>query len=182
MQEFCHEQWRPVVGFDPCYEVSNKGRVRSAERAVKHPRAASGSCIRPAKIRTLTLNRRTGYLQVSLQLNSKKYTRTAHMLVAQAFLPPCPGPVGIHAGCWTVDHIDNDKTNNAASNLQWLPCDVNFRKDNLGERHSQSKLTESAVRAIREDTRTQKEIAADHGISQAHVSDIKRRKFWAHCA
>jgi DNA-binding CsgD family transcriptional regulator len=49
-----------------------------------------------------------------------------------------------------------------------------------GERHAHAKLTESDVLAIRADSRLQKDIARQHGITQAVVSKIKRRRLWGH--
>ena len=49
-----------------------------------------------------------------------------------------------------------------------------------GVSHYCAKLTEDAVRAIREDTRLQREIAAEYGVAQTLVSKIKARKKWAH--
>lgn len=49
-----------------------------------------------------------------------------------------------------------------------------------GEAHTESKITEADVIAIRADTRMQKVIAATYGISQTQVSRIKRREKWAH--
>lgn len=51
---------------------------------------------------------------------------------------------------------------------------------NRGERCGHSKLTEDQVRAIRVDTRTQRVIAAEYGISQSNVGLIKTRKNWKH--
>lgn len=47
-----------------------------------------------------------------------------------------------------------------------------------GERHSQSKLTERDVLAIRADARTQRIVAAEYGIDRVTVSDIRRGKSW----
>ena len=43
-----------------------------------------------------------------------------------------------------------------------------------------SRLTEEQVLAIRADTRPQRSIAADYGITQTNVSAIKRRQTWTH--
>lgn len=43
-----------------------------------------------------------------------------------------------------------------------------------------TKLTREQVIAIREDTRSQRAIAADYGLTQANVSRIKLRKTWKH--
>lgn len=52
----------------------------------------------------------------------------------------------------------------------------------FGERSHLSKLTDSQVRSIREDSRTQDEIAASYGVSQTCISKIKLRSRWRHLA
>lgn len=52
--------------------------------------------------------------------------------------------------------------------------------DVRGEKHGASKLTDSKVRAIRRDRRTQAVIAESYGISQSLVSQVKRGKVWRH--
>jgi hypothetical protein len=47
-----------------------------------------------------------------------------------------------------------------------------------GEQHYNAKLTEDDVRAIRADTRLQREIAEDLGISRQNVSLIQNHKTW----
>jgi predicted XRE-type DNA-binding protein len=47
-----------------------------------------------------------------------------------------------------------------------------------GEKHGRSKLTNEQVCLIRKSDRLQREIAADFGITQAHVSVIKNGKKW----
>ena len=49
-----------------------------------------------------------------------------------------------------------------------------------GERHGQAKLTEAMAIAILIDGRTQEVIAAEYGIHQMTVSDLKRGKTWKH--
>ena len=51
---------------------------------------------------------------------------------------------------------------------------------NMGERHALAKLTEPEVLAILQDPRTQKEIAADYGVSRQQISRIKTRRHWSH--
>ena len=177
--ELMNQLWLPVAGYEDLYEVSDLGNVRSLERRVRHPHAKSGYVIKPGVIRKPHIYK--GYKQLVLSKEGKFKGTSVHMLVAKAFLPPCPGPIGIHAGQWTVDHIDNDKLNNAASNLQWLPCDANYRKDNTGEQHPQSKLTKAIAEAIQKDNRRQCDIAADYGVSQPTISAIKNGKHWSQC-
>lgn len=103
------EQWRPVVGYEGDYEVSNKGRVRSLDRTVVHN---SGRTQR-RKGRLLATILVLGYPRVNLTTPARG-ARAAriHVLVLEAFVGLRPD--GMH-GC----HNDGDPTNNALSNLRW---------------------------------------------------------------
>lgn len=99
-----HEEWRAVKGWD-CYEVSSCGNVRNA---------ATGRhlAMRPTP---------KGYLRVGLCKKRKQVWRRVHRLVAEAFLgPPAPGE--------QVDHIDGNKQNNSAANLEWVTGEENLRR------------------------------------------------------
>lgn len=47
-----------------------------------------------------------------------------------------------------------------------------------GETHPMHKLTWDKVKEIRQDTRTQKEIALTYGVSRSMIGMIKQNKFW----
>lgn len=49
-----------------------------------------------------------------------------------------------------------------------------------GEGHWRSKLTAELVVAIRRDTRSQKAIGQDYGVSASTVAEIQRREIWTH--
>ncbi|MEW6626581.1 MAG: HNH endonuclease signature motif containing protein [Pseudomonadota bacterium] len=49
-----------------------------------------------------------------------------------------------------------------------------------GERGGQAKLSNDQVKAIREDTRTTKEIAADYNVHWSSIAGIKAGKTWRH--
>jgi hypothetical protein len=88
------------------YMVSNLGRLRNT-RKVRGGRYVDGY--------TGTLNKDVGYLSFKfLEQNSKRnFGQYAHIVVCTAFHGQKPGPD------YTVDHIDRNRTNNAASNLRW---------------------------------------------------------------
>lgn len=50
----------------------------------------------------------------------------------------------------------------------------------VGTENSNAKLTDEEVRAIRKDPRIQADIAADYGVNQQSVSNIKTGKTWKH--
>ena len=93
------EVWKDVVGYEGVYMVSNLGRVRGMY----------GKILRP-------LARQHGYLSVFLYgkgNNARKYKQfSIHRLVAEAFIE---NPNGYAE----VNHLDEDKTNNRADNLEW---------------------------------------------------------------
>jgi hypothetical protein len=103
------EYWKKVVDFSE-YEVSNLGNVRSLKKGM-------------IKIINPALNGR-GYLSVCLYKDRKGHTKRVHLLIAQSFLNhKNDGTTKI-----SVDHIDNDKTNNKLSNLQLISHRENISK------------------------------------------------------
>ena len=95
------EEWRPIVGFEGLYEVSNTGQVRNCR----------GKLLRPG------LNH-NGYLKCVLCKKGKTKTIYIHRLVAQAFLL---NPDNLPQ----VNHKDEDKTNNSVDNLEWCGAKYN---------------------------------------------------------
>jgi len=107
-----HEEWRPVVGWEGLYEVSDQGRVRSLNRTV----ACKFGSTKLYKGRTLTgsVNPKTGYRTATLvdaAKGRKKYA-VIHRLVLEAFVGPCPPGM-------ECCHGDLDRSNEALSNLRW---------------------------------------------------------------
>src|SRR3972149_1183846 len=95
------EEWRPVVGWEGWYEVSNLGRVRRIKEAAGTRR---GHILRWA------VGGKPPYPRVFLCREGKVLTKRVHRLVAEAFLGPCPEGQ-------EVNHKDGDKANPRASNL-----------------------------------------------------------------
>jgi hypothetical protein len=104
------EEWRPVVGLEDALEVSSAGRVRKCARTATN---AAGHVVHyRARILTQLVREWGKYPYVTTRYEGKqRYLWVAH-LVAQAFLGPKPeGQV--------LRHLDDVKTNNAVSNLEY---------------------------------------------------------------
>lgn len=103
-------QWRPVLGYEGLYEVSDRGEVRSLERTLPHP--FSGTKTYPSKILSAWSKPPYGYVCVKLYKDGHGSHRPVHRLVLEAFVSPRPEGM---EGC----HYDGDPSNNAVGNLRW---------------------------------------------------------------
>lgn len=167
------ERWRVVADY-PNYEVSSLGRLR---RIKTNNNAVAGRILK-------THIASTGYLMVNLLNSSGRRHLSVHRLVASAFVDRPDGAI-------EVNHIDSNRANSRASNLEWVTSGGNrlhaYQSGNLsakGESNGYSKLTEVGVIEIRSCvnlTRSvQASLAAKLGVSQATIRDVAARRTWKH--
>jgi hypothetical protein len=100
------EIWKNIKGYEGKYQVSNLGRIKSLYRW-------NGKAFyKREHIMESYINNKNGYIYIALMKNNKNKNCRLHRLVAEAFIPnPENKP--------QVNHIDGDKTNNNANNLEW---------------------------------------------------------------
>lgn len=122
-----NETWKQIGGH-PDYEVSDQGRIRSNKKAT------------PLIMRTRT----DRYGHHKLELDG--VTRKVHQVVANAFIPRprCPDPApgcGLfcHYEQLCVRHKDDDKNNNAVSNLCWGTYSENLMDAYINKRRASKK-------------------------------------------
>jgi len=99
---------------------------------------------------------------------------------------PIPAGEGHHGTC-VLHRCDNTSCVNP--DHLWLGTNADNNRDKAekgrasrlpGESHGRAKLTEADVHAIRADSRYQRVIAAEYGVSLGQISKIKNRKLWTH--
>lgn len=107
------ELWKPIVGYEDCYEISNFGNIRSIDRTIEIcvNKSQKKYNLRGKEIKQSTL---FGYKICSLYRNGKGYNIRVHRYVAMEFCPD------YFDGC-EVHHIDGDKSNNVYTNLRCIP-------------------------------------------------------------
>ncbi len=108
------ERWAPVAGFEH-YEVSDLGRLRRGERIL---RCHSNT---------------HGYFKFTFVRGPRgapeRKTIRVHRVVALTFIPNPEGKL-------EVNHIDGNRANNAASNLEWTTSTENYAHAVRLGRHS----------------------------------------------
>lgn len=157
-------KWKIVKGL-PQYSISSDGYVRNNRSHKK------------LKYR-LT---KKGYARISLGAGNDSYV---HRLVAEYFICPDPSTESIR---YAVNHKDGIKTNNTASNLEWVTYKENTQhalRSGLiltGENHQSAKLSQTDVDKIKillEHGVDHYTIADAFGVSQGNISNIGREKSW----
>jgi hypothetical protein len=173
---FPEEEWRPVVGWEGFYEVSNLGRVR---------RSTPGSQTYAGRILKGRLNA-WGYKAVRLYPGGK-WSLIAR-LTAQAFIPNPDGKP-------EVNHKNGTKTDNQVANLEWMTGSENVkhafdtglkvgnhepRPATTGHLNGRAKLTDQMVAEIKASTEAARPLAKRFGVSRAAVRFIRAGKTWRH--
>lgn len=133
-EQIVAEEWRPVPGWSGLYSVSNHGMVMSDRTGmvrVSHPNQG-------------------GYHSVRLSRAGYGKTVRVHRLVAAAFVHGAGDKR-------EVNHIDGNKANNRAENLEWVSRSENIRHADRhglrscarGKNNANARLNECQVRIIR---------------------------------
>ena len=168
-QDLDEEIWRPVVGFEGVYSVSNMGRVR---------RDDTGRVLSPYLAGR-------GYPAVDLSRGHERTKCQIHFLVAKAFLGDPPGQRGQKPGDYQVNHINGRKEDNRPSNLEWTTTAENVKHehetglcDNSGENHGCSAFSrreaEKVRRLYKETEVTYADLGERFGVHEVTIGQVVR--------
>lgn len=161
------ELWKPIQGYEGKYEASTLGQIRS---------------LKSGKILVQCYDGRGYYKHVTLWKNGTSKCRNVHRLVAETWID---NPNGYKE----INHIDEDKTNNAVSNLEW--CDHIYNNNYGSKLHKtrgtgnpMNKVSEDVVRAIRTEFIDRDPehgltaLAKKYGLSVSHTCSIIKGERW----
>lgn len=145
---------KPIPGF-PSYLATDSGEIISKKNPSK--------CLKATSIRR-------GYKSVTLCENGKRYQKSVHRLIAETFID---NPDGLPV----VNHLDENKLNNSADNLEWCTYRHNNMYGTKTQRavetrgiDSYRKLSDSAI------AKTSKPVInLDTGIVYKSLSDASRQ-------
>lgn len=171
-----NEAWRPVVGYEGIYSVSDYGKVRREKYAYGHlaGKILNGDWDRFGYHRVVLFRENQG--------GRGKERCSSHRLVLSAFVGPANGR--------QCNHKNGIKNDNRLENLEWVTSSENHRHafDVLGKivargaTHCHAKLNEDQVRSIRQrcaNGEKQSSLAREFRLNHVTVGDIVRRKNWA---
>lgn len=162
------EVWKQIDGFGGRYSVSNMGRVYSDPAKGNRGGLLSGS------------KNSDGYRMVFLCEGGTQTQIGVHRLVALLFVP------GRTEDRDEVNHIDGNKENNSASNLEWVTHQENMihAQKVLGKtsrgcmQPTRRVLSREQVLAIRKDKRPIFKIAEDYHVGHSTISRVKNNIGW----
>lgn len=173
------EEWKPVIGYEGLYEVSNYGRVRSLDRVARNGRGSrvyTGKLLKPQPLRS-------GYLTVNLSSDGSVTRHLVHRIVCISFHGKPTGRT------LEVGHFNGDQKDNRAENLRWCSHLENMSDRDRhgrtlrGESHPQSKLSEGDVLDLRRRAHsgeTVSQMAREYGVSRAAMHSAVTGQTWAH--
>ena len=116
LEDLEDEEWRPVVGFEKFYNISNYGRLKALRRWQNH---FTGNMWRNERILKACKDR-TGYLRYRIQNEEgKQRLYPASHLVADAFIPNTEKKP-------QIDHINTIRDDNRVCNLRWVTASENI--------------------------------------------------------
>ena len=167
----------PAKGHEEKYTVSNLGNVRSIDRRVntyQGSRKVNGRLMKP-------FSNGNGYFMVCVSASPRR-NEYVHRIVANTFHDN--NEIKMH-----VNHINGNKEDNRAVNLEWCTPIENARHASnsglvpFGEKHHNSKLNEHLVRVILRLYRlnpnfNRTDVANKLGVADSAIVKIIKRQSW----
>ena len=175
------ENWKSVdclPDYGGVIEVSDIGRVRVRNRRfrLRSKWGTVGIGTKPDQMISGEVGNH-GYRVACFYIHRKRHRFLIHRLIAKAFVAGYRD--GLH-----VNHINGDKTDNRARNLEWVTNEENVSKawqdglvDLRGEKHPGSKLSDANAREIMQRLAAGEpayRMGAEYGVSDSLIFKMKQ--------
>lgn len=173
-------EWRPVVGYEECYAVSDEGFVVRT--------ATYGRCPKPCWKPVAPRIKKHGYVAFHLSKDGVAKDVSGHRIVWKAFFGEIPEGL-------VTNHINSKRSENGLGNLELLTQSENVaygfshngrpapNNPSYGSKQGLSKLTETDIPKIMEMHRSgafRTDIAKVFGVTGVAIGLIVRGKTWRH--
>lgn len=124
-----NEIWKDIPGYAGRYQASTLGRIRSTDKNVIKRSGVSG--FYKGKILKSFMST-GGYLYITIAEEPGKFRpRRLHRVIAETFIP---NPLNLPQ----INHINEDKTDNRAENLEWCTGSYNSNYGHRAEKFALS--------------------------------------------
>lgn len=162
------EEWKEI--YNGYYKISNKGRLK---RNKPGPGTYVGRILKP-RYRT----KDNMYPSYILSIYGEHITREVHKLVSEAFIGPCPKG-------YDVNHIDGDKENPHANNLEYITRSENKKHAiKIGMENKNLKLNKKKVIKIRKlyktGNYTYRRLAKKFNVNYTCIGHIIKKRTWSY--
>ena len=157
------EIWKPIVGYEGIYWVSNLGNFKNKNRLR-----------RPVK-------RKDGYFHLKLRKDGIEKMMLTHRIIAEAFLFRPSDAV-------EVNHLDGNRSNHCLINLEWCTRNQNQKhaykylgKSAKGMKNSRAVLKPNDVKIIRSfriNPKTKMILSKVFGIRPESINNIMNFRSW----
>lgn len=168
-----NEEWKDIAEYEGYYQISNLGNVRSLDRVVNY---TNGRIAKYKGQKVAMNNRPNGYRKVNLYKDHKMKNLAVHRLVAETFIPnPNNYP--------SVNHKDENKTNNHVDNLEWCTSAYNSNYGTAKQRWSSKNSTPVKGTHVKTGEVIYLKSMSDgknHGFTQQGISDVCLGKYETH--
>lgn len=168
------EEWKDIKGYEGLYQVSNLGRVKSLKRETHmidgRVRTENEKILKPIKDKH-------GYYKVTLYNKNKTKQIKIHTLVISEFISERPENR-------VINHIDEDKSNNRLTNLEYITQKDNINHGSGNERRRINQPHSVRLKAIKDNMVIEfnsiTDCAIELRLSTGHISECLRGKRKTH--